>query len=171
MHKLSLDGRFNFQLFDACNNPLTEELVAKNGVTIDAKIRLLRRFFAASGADVPLNWFVGAINEVGMVILSQNDTMANHPGWTEFTNYTINSNATNRATWNQSISANGQLQNNLQIEFVFTASGVINGVFVCTEALKSSFSPGEILWSTASFEAPLIIGTGDKLKMTYTVSS
>ena len=98
------------------------------------------------------------------------DVMTSHTGWAEFSSYTVSGNGTNRGTWSQGSAAAQAITNASPVTYDFTGfSGTasVQGIFVVSDPAKTGTAG--LLWSSASFLAPLSVQSGDQLRVTYTV--
>lgn len=163
-------GKFKYQLLDALGKPLTDELIAPNGITTIAKNDIFNVYFNAGTQPTAANWSLGLIDNSTFTAISNSDLISSHTGWTEFTGYKrSDDNTTNRATWGQGSASSAQITNASQVTFTFTASGSVTGIFVASSTAKSATTG--ILWSTALFAAPLAVAIDDILRVTYTLSA
>jgi hypothetical protein len=134
-----------------------------NGVTNVGKDSMLDIMFHATTQITA--WYLGLIDDAGTPTLAATDTMASHPGWAEFTNYS----EANRVAWAEDAASGQSITNSVAATFnISGAGGTVHGPFLVSNNTKSG-STGT-LWATAAFAAPVAVSSGDQLKVTYTVS-
>jgi hypothetical protein len=166
-----LQGKHEFQLFDALGFPKTDKLIIPNGIVTTAKNDIFTVFF--NDGTKKTSWHAGLINNAGFVGLSNADTYVTHTGWTEYTNYKDVNEATNlRVPWGQGTASAGEITNASPMIFRFiTAVGSVAGIFICSHSAKgdATSNAARVLWSTALFGAALNVDVGDELRVTYTL--
>ncbi len=159
-----------------------------NAVTNEGRALLLNLFFATGTGTQITAYYMGLVNYSGSVVLNYTDSYANigqsGNAWAEFTAYTdpANSNASTRPLWapgaatlNATTPPTEQITNATAIVFDVTATGSVQGLFVCggTAAnckTQGDHTSGNTLWSAAAFTtAPVAVQSGDQLKVSYTV--
>ncbi len=130
-----------------------------NGITVVGKNHLLDVVFGNSSPVTQVNpWYIGLIDNSPTPTLSENDTLASHAGWTEFTSY-----SGNRKAWDDANAASKIKGTTSVSTFTMTAGGTINGILVCAVASGTS----GVLWATGSFDTTATVVTSDDLKITY----
>lgn len=159
-------------LFRPCGEFIVEhyrkgKLIGKyklqNGVTNIGLDTVLDIMFGAT-AKIS-TWYLGLIDNAGFTALAAGDTMASHPGWTEYTAYS----EANRPTWGTGSASGQSITNATPEEFNITGTtDVLNGMFAVSDNTKGGSSG--VLWATASFTSTIPVDNGDLLKLTYTVS-
>lgn len=132
-----------------------------NGVTVVGKNSLLDTFFGKGTPVAQVDpWYIGLINDTPTPTLSENDTLASHAGWTEWTSY-----SGNRKAWIDTDSASKIKGTTTVSTFTMSAAGTINGILVCGGATGTS----AVLWATGSFDTTAPVLISDDLKITYGV--
>lgn len=154
------------------NNPFTAELIRGgriisvhggfNGVTIVGKNHLLDVAFGNSTPVTQVNpWYIGLINQSPTPTLSENDTLASHSGWAEFTSY-----SGSRKAWDDANASNKVKGTTTLAEFAITADASINGILIASVASGTS----GILWSTGSFTSGAVsVLNGDTFRVAYAI--
>lgn len=140
-----------------------------NGIANLAKLTLLDAWFNG-GADAGSAWSIALVDGDTYTQFQATDTALLHGGWAEFSAYTVSGNVFVRGDWGSGAAAGQAVTNTSPVVFDFvgiTGTASIQGIFVTSEAAKNSSSG--LLWSTASFAAPLTVQSGDQLRVTYTV--
>ena len=110
------------------------------------------------------------------------DTMTSHGGWTEFTNYDIASNTTDRGTANFSAAATstGTTPSNVTtkaaaaITYTITgAGGTVGGCFLVTGAgaVVTKSNTGGTLYSAGAFATAKVTTAGDTVSVTYSTTA
>lgn len=130
-----------------------------NDVTVVGKNHLLDVTFGNSTPVTQVSpWYIGLINNTPTPTLSENDTLASHSGWSEFTAY-----SGNRKAWDDA-NASAKVKGTTSVStFTATSSGTIYGILV---AAVSSGTSG-VLWATGAFDATVSLITSDDLKVSY----
>lgn len=163
---LDLKGRYTVEHYR--KGKLLNNYAFNNGITDAAKNDLLDVYF--NDGTKKTTWYIGLINNSGFTALATTDTLSSHGGWTEFSSYELSSEVTtDRPAWGQGAAATKQLTNASAVSYIFTGSGTIAGIFVCSQQVKAS-STGT-LWSTGLFGAALAVETDDELRVTYTLGA
>jgi len=132
-----------------------------NGVTIEGKNELLDTMFKAATQST---WYCGLM--AISTVLSEDDTMASHAGWTEFTDYS----EANRQTWVADAAVDASIENpsTAYIEFTATASAEIPGIFITSNNTISGTTG--VLWATGNFNAAPTPAIGDVVQVQYIVN-
>jgi hypothetical protein len=104
-------------------------------------------------------WKIGVISGSGYSGIDPDDTLAVHPGWTEF--------PITRELWNKQATVGGSDPNTTLANqvgnptvFTFSSGGTVRGSFLTDDTR---------LWSMAS-SAPITILPGDEIEYTYQVT-
>lgn len=130
-----------------------------NDVTIEGKNHILDVTF---GKATPVSqvdpWYIGLIDNTPTPVLSENDTLASHSGWNEFTSY-----SGNRKAWDDADAASKVKGTNTTSDFTMSASGTIYGIMVASVASGTT----GILWATGAFDSTINVVSSDVLKVTY----
>lgn len=104
-------------------------LLLPNGPTLEGVNYLLDAAFR--GRARPAQWYCGLISGSGFSAISQNDTLASHTGWTEFTN-----GGAARRPWVPAAAAGGLVGSS--VSFTLGATGSILGVFLASVSTGTS---------------------------------
>lgn len=132
-----------------------------NQVTTLGDNLLLDTMFGAAAKGL---WYLGLIDSEGYALLSKSDTISDHSGWSEFTDY---SEAT-RQLWTPDAAADGLATNSLAIDFNITADGTIRGGLLVNDNTKGGALG--TLWGTSLWEETPV-ETGDIIKAHYGVQA
>ena len=139
------------------------DTLAINGITTVGLNHGLDIVFHA-GTQVT-TWYMGLING-SSATLAAADTMGSHAGWTENTQYS----QTNRVAWDEGAASSGVTTNSTTMDFSMNATATIYGGFLTSGSGKSGTTG--TLWMTAAFSGGAqSVGSGDTLKLTYTLST
>lgn len=130
-----------------------------NEITVVGKNHLLDVVFGAASPVAQVDpWYIGLINQSPTPTTSENDTLASHAGWVEFSGY-----SGNRKAWDDTDSANKVKGTNTVSTFVINATGDVHGIFIASVDTGTA----GILWATGSFDSSLSVVNTDELKITY----
>lgn len=130
-----------------------------NDVTVVGKNHLLDVTFGNSSPVTQIDpWYIGLVNNTPAPVFSENDTLASHAGWTEWTSYTGD-----RKAWTDANAASKIKGTDTVSTFVMGATGTINGIFIASVDTGTS----GILWATGSFDETVDVVSSDELKITY----
>lgn len=136
--------------------------VTHNGITIGGKNALFSDAFCNGTQNTA--WYFGLIDNTGPTTNDTTDTMASHT-WTENVAYS----ETTRQTWTPGAPSGASITNVTSVTFTVNATGTLYGMFVTSNNTKSGTTG--ILWSTAAFNVPKPVSSGDSVKLTYTLSA
>jgi hypothetical protein len=125
-------------------------------VTAEGKNHLLDVVFDAAAASG--NWYLGIIDNNGFTAVSIDDTLASHTGWNEASE--------DRLEWAPDAAANGSIQNNTPVEFTFTNTTTVKGIFLASVQTGTS----GVLFSTVLYDAPITQTSGSILNVTFRVN-
>jgi len=159
-------GVFTVQCVDKDGNIKWEDK-SHNLVVNEGLKHMNDTFFKGSGFTA--DWYIGLVTGPGAGnTYAANDTMAFHPGWTEFTAYTGNRGA---ITFDAATLADPSVAtNSTRVTFNPTgAGGTVAGAFLTDAATGTSGK----LFSVVNFQTPggdRSIVAGDVLYVTYTFS-
>lgn len=153
------------------SNPFMVEVVRKgrvvarrrgfNGVTVVGKNHMLDVVFGNSSPVTQVTpWYIGLINNSPTPVLSENDTLSSHSGWTEWTSY-----SGNRKAWDDANAASKIKGTTSVSAFTISATGTLYGILV---AAVSSGTSG-VLWATGAFDSTLPVVSTDVINVTYGV--
>lgn len=159
--KLNLQGRFGIQLIR--KGELVSDLFVNNGIVDLAKNNILDVYFGSQTKSP--SWYIGLIGNAGFVGLSNNDTIATHPGWSENTSYS----ETIRPTWLPNPAMTRSLTTSVEASFTINLDTTIRGVFLCNDNVKGGFTG--LLWCTAIFAPKALIGGTDVLRINYNLDA
>lgn len=130
-----------------------------NDVTVVGKNHLLDVTFGNSTPVTQVaTWYIGLINNSPTPVLSENDTLASHTGWSELTTY-----SGNRKAWDDLNTSAKVKGTNTVSTFTFSGSGTAYGIFICAVASGTS----GVLWATGAFDSTVDFITSDDLKISY----
>ncbi len=156
--KLKLKGKFKFYCFDK-DGKLKWEKSADNAATDEGLNKLLDVMFHETTQISP--WYIGLITGTGT--LAAGDTLASHAGWTEGTDY-----SGDRKEWSEGAASGKSMTNSSTVDFACSGSMTVKGAFLASAATGTSGT----LFCTAAFTGgDQVVGNGDTLKVTYTVSA
>lgn len=158
---LRMKGKFHVQLFDK-NGKLKEEQEFTNLITDVGMNHLLDVGFHNDTQTA--TWYVGLIDNAAFSAIAATDTAASHSGWAESDDYT----EANRVEWTEGAASSRSITNGTALDFSINATVTVNGIFLISDNTKNGTTG--ILFSAASFAAPISATSGDTLKVTYTIS-
>lgn len=128
----------------------------ENGVTYGGVNAFLDRHY---GAVAVSPWYFGLIDGAGYTTgTTVNDTVASHPGWSEWTGYAARPSASFG-------SASGGVSTSATTPVVMTSSGSLRGVFMADNA---TLGGGTTIHSSAVAAANLPVSAGDTIYIQYT---
>lgn len=156
-------GVFHARCFDT-NGNLKWEDRAHNLVVNQGLQDMNNKYF--NGSSYNASFYLGLITgPSSSTVFSPTDTLATHPGWTEFTTYTGTRKPMTFGTANYN---NPSVLPNASVNFLITVGGTVAGAFLCTGVS----GPAGILFSEADFQSPgdRIVIAGDVLSVGYTFS-
>ena len=154
-----LDIRGRFEIEHWRGDKLLRKFGVDNGITVEGKNHLLDVTFGNSSPVTQVTpWYIGLINNSPTPTLSENDTLASHAGWSEFSSY-----SGNRKAWDDANASAKVKGTTAASEFTMTGTGTIYGVFVCAAASGTT----GVLWSTAAFDATAAVVSSDVLRISY----
>lgn len=132
----------------------------KNGITVEGKNHLLNEVFPHSAyTPAPVDpWYIGAVSQTPTPSFNESDTLALHPGWTEFTTLTGN-----RQAWDPAAASNKIKGSATVTQLTASAGGEVNGMLVASVASGTA----GILWSTGSFDSSIVVVATDVWNVTY----
>lgn len=158
-------GTFIFKCYDK-NGNLKWEDKADNLVVKEGAQYMNDTFF--TGSTYTAAWYLGLITGPGSgTVISGNDTLAIHAGWTEYTDYSGNRVA---ATFGAATLADPSvIATSAASQFSITgAGGTVAGAFLTDVNTGTS----GILFSASDFQAPgdRVVVSGDTLNVSYQFS-
>jgi hypothetical protein len=133
-----------------------------NGIVDEGLDKILDDMF--NGGSQSSLWYVGLVDNNLWSAFDDGDVMNSHAGWVESTVYTEGT----RPQWTVGAASSRQVTNASTVDFSINGTAVLKGIFVVDENTKSGTSG--TLWATAAFSSTINVGSGDTLKVTYTVS-
>lgn len=154
-------GKYTIEHFDK-NGKLLGKYEVPNGIVDEGLNHILETEFH-SGTQITA-WYIGLIDNAGFSALDNADVMSSHAGWAESTAY---SEAT-RPAWTAGTAASRAITNASTVNFSINATATIKGIFIASDSTKSGTTG--TLWSTAAFGSTVSVGSGDVLKVTYSLS-
>jgi hypothetical protein len=159
--KLKFRGRFDVDLFRSGQK--IQQVSFMNAVTTVGKNGIFD--WAFRNQANPATWYIGLIDNAGFASTAVTDTMAAHPNWAEFDDYT----EAVRQTWTTVAAVNASITNTTPATFNINATGAIRGIFVISDNVKNGVAG--VLWTTGLFPAALNVVNTDQVKITYTVAA
>jgi hypothetical protein len=159
--RLQFRGRFDVDLFRSGQR--IQRIGFPNAVTTTGKNGIFD--WAFRNQANPATWYIGLIDLAGFSATAVTDTMAAHPGWTEFDDYT----EATRQAWTTVAAVNAQITNTTPATFNINATGGIRGIFVISDNVKLGTTG--TLWTTGLFPTALSVVNTDQVKITYTVAA
>lgn len=162
MNDLKLKGRFVVEHFDAKGN-LKGQYEVPNGIVDVGLNHILDTEF--HGGSQVATWYIGLVDNSGWTAWDDADTLSSHGGWSESTYYTEGT----RVAWTEGAASGRAMTNAATCDFSINATGNLKGIFISSNATKSTGNTGT-LWSTAAFSSVVATSNGDTLKVTYTIS-
>jgi len=159
MHELTFSNPFMVEQIR--NGKVIARRRGFNGVTVVGKNHMLDVVFGNSSPVTQVNpWYIGLINNSPTPVLSENDTLASHSGWTEWTSY-----SGNRKAWDDENAASKIKGTTSVSAFTISATGTLYGILVCAVASGTS----GVLWATGAFDSTLPVVNTDVINVTYGV--
>jgi len=161
---LLIGGHFDVECFDK-NGNLKWKDRAKNLVVNVGLDKVLDVMFHAEAALTP--WYIGLIRDDNYGAGPQAaDTMASHAGWEEGDEYSESL----RQEWTEGAASSQSITNAVSVDFSINATETMKGMFLTSSNVKSGWAG--TLWAAALFSGgDQIVGSGDTLKVTYTVNA
>lgn len=178
---VGIEGSYHAVCRDAQGNVKWEEGFP-NLVVASGKQLMLDTFLSGT-AYTTVGPFIGLINGASPQTFSASDTIASHPGWTEFTNYNFGgSNLRGTVPFNAATSTGVSPTNvttkasNPTPGLVFTitgSGGTVAGCFIVTGAGASSTpnSTGGVLYSAGAFGTAKTVTIDDTITVSYWTSA
>lgn len=161
MHALNVSGKFIVRILNDGNIRFEEEF--SNGIVDIGKNTILDTMFNSEGQS---SWYCGLIGSLS--VLSNNDIMASHSGWTEYTLY----DEAARLEWIPDAAASKSLENPQTDYMEFTINDAseptLPGIFICDTSTKGGATG--ILWSTGQFTNPPTVADDEVVQVQYKVS-
>lgn len=158
MSNIKMENYFTLKQYRG--GKLIKEITFPNGVVDEGKDHMLDVSFIS--ATTQQTWYLGLYDGTGT--LADDDTMASHPGWTEFILY----DEATRPAWGPDAASTQSISNSTTVDFSINASGTVKGCFVTSDNTISGTSG--ILWATADINPDLTVSNGDTIQLTYTVN-
>jgi hypothetical protein len=124
--------------------------------------------------------FLGLISGASPTFGTGSDTQLSHPGWTEFTNYTVLGSAVRGTAVFASATSTGSTPSNVTtsaaaaITYTITgAGGTVGGCFLVTGTGASSAqsNTGGVLYSAGAFTTAKVTTAGDTVSVTYSTTA
>lgn len=159
-------GVFTVQCFDAQGRlkwtDTTHNLVVNAGLQ-----DMNAQYF--TGVGYTAVWYLGLWGAEASNTPAPSDTMASHPGWTEFVNYTAPSRPV--ATFSAATTADPSVISNTASPATFVISGgggVVGGAFLTSNNTKGGTTGKLFSGADFSFPGDKLTVAGDILSLTYT---
>lgn len=157
VHDLKFDNRFTAGLYR--RGRLIKTFQGHNDVTVVGKNHLLDVTFGNTSPVTQIDpWYIGLINNTPAPVLSENDTLASHSGWSELTAY-----SGNRKAWVDANAASKIKGTTTVATFTFNASGTAYGILIA----GVDTGTGSVLWATGAFDEVVDFVISDELKVSY----
>jgi hypothetical protein len=168
-----IGGVFHFVVRDAAGRVKREGRV-RNTITREGFAALANALAFLNGVGVNNGSYFaksfGVVDDSGFTGVADTDTMALHPGWTEFTSYEYATDPDERPPVVSTVDdlAAGAVQV-FSGQFDFTAAGTIRGFFLAQFDDKTSPADG-FMWSVSALEDAVVIPVigGDNATVDYT---
>lgn len=160
-HLAQIRFQYLIEAFDRNGDPLWQEFL-ENLVTNVGRNDILDKYF--KGSAYTATWFVGL---KGTGAPAAADTMASHPSWTEVTAY---SQATRPAlTLGTVVSQSVDNSASKAVFSITSDSTTIAGAF--TNSISTKGGSTGTLYSVSDFSAARVLGNGDTMNITVTLTS
>lgn len=163
--KAQAGGVFHFQCFDKDGNLKWEEKT--HNLVVNEGLKFINDS-VFTGTSYDADWYLGLITGPGgSNTYDADDTLADHPGWTEFVNYTGDRGAITFGS--ASLADPSVISNPAPVQFsISSTGGIVAGAFMTNVDDGTS----GVLFSASSFSAPgdRAVVSGDTLNVTYTFS-
>jgi hypothetical protein len=155
----------------------------RNMVVTEGKNDFLATVFNAQQSQglQSLQWWLGIVDGPSFSSFDVSDSLASHPGWTQFTQYIPSLpsllaplTATSRGYWYRNAASGGQMlgddtaDSGDWVQFTNSSTTTVQGIFVTTDRVRSGTSG--IIWATCPFASPLSVNGGDILNLIYSVT-
>ena len=175
---LGIEGHYHVECRDASGNLKWEEsfpnLVNAVGKELMLDTLLKGVSYSVTGP------FLGLIGGATPTFGTGSDTQLSHPGWTEFTNYTVGGSAVRGTAVFASATSTGSTPSNVTtsaataITYTITGGGgTVSGCFLVTGSGASSAqsNTGGVLYSAGAFTTAKITTAGDTVSVTYSTTA
>jgi hypothetical protein len=177
---VGIEGMYHVECRDSEGN-LKWEQSFPNLVVAVGKQLLLNTVLRTSGTYGPtVGPFLGLIVGSPTPTFAATDTMGTHPGWTEFTNYTVGSAVRGTVVFPSTATSTGSSPSNITslianlITYTITgAGGSVGGCFLVTGtgAVSTHLDNNGTLYSAGAFGSPRVTVAGDTIAVTYTATA
>jgi hypothetical protein len=163
-------GIYHVTCYDKDGNVKWQD-TAKNVVTTVGKNLMLDTALAGSSYTVT-GPYMGLISSVSWSATAAGDTMASHAGWTE-------AGSTNAPTFSARIApswsaaSGGSKTTSATVNFTMTGAGTLEGCFLVygSGAVTTLMNTAGTLFSAGAFSGGAkVVGSGDTVQVTYTIS-
>ena len=121
-------------------------------------------YFNSSAQTPSGQWYIGGTE--ASPVFADTDTMASHPGWTEFTAVS----EANRIAWGQGNQSNRQVTNAVPVTYTCNADGQTMGGLFCTNNNTLGGATGLLFNGGAFSGGNRGLNTGETIDITSTVS-
>lgn len=175
---LGIEGHYHVECRDKDGNLRWEESFP-NLVNAIGKELMLDTLLKGSTYSVT-GPFLGLIDGATPTFGTGSDTMVSHPGWTEFTNYTVGGSAVRGTAVFASATSTGSTPSNVTtsaataITYTITGGGgTVSGCFLVlgSGASSTQSNTGGTLYSAGAFTTAKITTAGDTVSVTYSTTA
>ena len=142
---------------------LWEEVVF-NKIVFEGLEDLLDTYFNGSAQTPQAQWYLGTTQ--ASPVFADTDTMASHPGWTEFTAVS----EANRLAWGQGPQSNRQVTNATPVTYSCNADGQTMGGLFCVNNNTLGGATGTLFNGGAFNGGNRGLNTGETIDITNTVT-
>lgn len=175
---LGIEGHYHVECRDKDGNLKWEESFP-NLVNAEGKELMLDTLLKGVSYSVT-GPFLGLIGGATPTFGTGSDTQLSHPGWTEFTNYTVGGSAVRGTAVFASATSTGSTPSNVTtsaataITYTITGGGgTVSGCFLVlgSGASSTQSNTGGVLYSAGAFTTAKITTAGDTVSVTYSTTA
>lgn len=175
---VGIEGYYHVECRDKDGNLKWEESFP-NLVNAVGKELMLNTLLRTSGTYTTNGPFLGLISGASPTFAAS-DTNVTHPGWTEFTNYTVGGSAVRGTAVFSASTSSGTSPTNVTtcsaaaITYTITGGGgTVGGCFLVTGSGASSTlsNTGGVLYSAGAFSVAKVTTAGDTVSVTYSTTA
>lgn len=176
---LGIEGFYHVECRDKDGNLKWEESFP-NLVNEVGKELMFNTLLRTSGTYTTVGPFLGLISGASPTFGTGTDTQTSHPGWTEFTNYTVGGSPVRGTAVFGAATSTGSTPTNVTtctaaaITYTITGGGgTVGGCFLVTGSGASSTqgNTGGVLYSAGAFAVAKITTAGDTVAVTYSTTA
>ena len=176
---VGIEGFYKVECRDKDGNLKWEESFP-NLVNEVGKELMLNTLLRTSGTYTTVGPFLGLIGGAAPTFGTGSDTQLSHPGWTEFTNYTVGGSAVRGTAVFAAATSTGSTPSNVTtstataITYTITGGGgTVSGCFLVTGSGASSTqsNTGGVLYSAGAFTTAKVTTAGDTVSVTYSTTA